>query len=112
MNNDGYLDIITANIEAPNVIYFGDANLKFSERLEFDSSKGNSSALAIGDLDLDESVLKQGEEVIKKAGEKSAAAQCDNRQIRPYPQGKSVRVVHIRLVKAFEPDEQHGKNTP
>jgi len=50
--------------------------------------------------------------ILQKAGEKGASAKCDNRQIRPDPQSKSVRVIHVRLVKAFEPAKQHGKNTP
>ena len=50
--------------------------------------------------------------VFEKTGKKSAAAQSDHRQIRPYPQGKSVVVVHVGLIEALEPAQQHGIYAP
>jgi hypothetical protein len=50
--------------------------------------------------------------VFEQPAEKSAAAQGNDGQVRPYPEGKSVIVVHVGLVQPFEPAQQHGINAP
>ena len=56
--------------------------------------------------------LIDAQDIFEQPGKKSAAANGDNSQVRPDPQGKSVIVVHIGLVQAFEPAQAHGVNAP
>ena len=48
---DGYKDIATANINEPNIIYFGDKDITFKKNIVFDESESSSFSLAVNDFD-------------------------------------------------------------
>ena len=47
INNDGYVDLVTANINESNRIYFGDSEMTFSKNLELDTLKKSEDKTAI-----------------------------------------------------------------
>ncbi|MCG2792383.1 MAG: VCBS repeat-containing protein [Weeksellaceae bacterium] len=53
INNDGYLDIVTGNINAANVIYLGDKNFTFTETVLFGSKDIDTYSIALADFNKD-----------------------------------------------------------
>ena len=53
MDNDGFLDIVSANLNAANIIYFGDKDLKFTRMVSFGDVEAASYALTLADFDED-----------------------------------------------------------
>ena len=53
INNDNFYDIICANINAPNKIFFGNKSLNYNLSYNFDKGNDLSYSLDVGDFDND-----------------------------------------------------------
>ena len=53
LNNDGAIDVVVGNVEAPSVVYFNDGSGRSFTPVAFGDNKGTVYGFAIGDLDGD-----------------------------------------------------------
>ena len=53
LNNDGSIDVVVGNVEAPSVVYFNDGTGRRFTPVTFGDNKGTVYGFAIGDLDGD-----------------------------------------------------------
>ena len=53
INDDNFYDIVCANINAPNTIFYGDKSLNYNTSDQFDKGNDLSYSLDVGDFDND-----------------------------------------------------------